>query len=105
MAEETGFANHHVSTFIGEIPPNQRTGMHRHANEAAVYILSGKGYSIIGEEKIEWEEGDTLLVPTFEWHQHFNPNNRPVRFLAAIPGPWFKSMGFHRIEQRSERSD
>lgn len=99
-----GFHIKTLTTFIGEIVPGGVTGMHRHANEAAIYILSGRGYSIVDDERIDWEEGDSLCIPMMAWHQHFNGNKeKPARYLAAINEPLMKYMGLFMMEQREDK--
>ena len=42
---------------------------HRHTVEAVIYILQGKGYSVIDGIKYPWEAGDMICVPVFAWHR------------------------------------
>jgi len=81
-----GFANSICNIGIAEIPPGGRTGRHKHT-EAYVYILRGRGYSIIGDKKVEWEAGDALYIPPDTPHQHFNTGDEPVFYLRVVPGP------------------
>ncbi len=82
-----GFANSIANLGLSEIDPGSKTGKHKHS-EALVYILNGKGYSVIGDKKYEWEEGDALYIPPDTYHQHFNlDSQKPARFLRVVPGP------------------
>jgi gentisate 1,2-dioxygenase len=104
VSQNNGFHIRTLMTFIGEIPPGSKTGMHRHYNEAAIYVLSGRGYSVIDGETVEWEEGDCLCIPMMAWHQHFNKDaDRPCQYLAAINSPLMKSIGVFHIEQKDDR--
>ena len=47
--------------FIHEI--RTRSGKHRHQGGLIIYVLEGKGYSIIEGERKDWEKGDLLLLP------------------------------------------
>jgi gentisate 1,2-dioxygenase len=85
--------------FIEELAPGGKNGRHRHFSEALVYILEGRGYSIIDEVRYDWEKGDTLAVPMMAWHQHFNADSEnPVQFLAATNQPLLRSMGLFQME-------
>ncbi|MFQ5614643.1 MAG: cupin domain-containing protein [Anaerolineae bacterium] len=81
--------NRTIEAHISEIPPGGHNKKHRHMNEAIIYIVCGRGYSLIQEEgqeeiKIEWEEGDMFSPPLNAWHQHFNSDpDRPARYLAV----------------------
>ncbi len=81
-----GFANSVCNLAIAEVAPRGRTGKHKHT-EAYVYILKGRGYSIIDDKRYEWSEGDAIYVPPDAFHQHFNESDEPVRYLRILPGP------------------
>lgn len=60
---------------------------HRHINEAIIYWVSGKGYSIVepvgGEpQRIEWEAGTTIFVPSFAKHGHVIESDE-ARYIAV----------------------
>lgn len=53
----------------------KHSGKHRHQGGLVIYVIEGRGYSIVDGERIEWEEGDLLLLPIRPGgteHQHFN---------------------------------
>jgi quercetin dioxygenase-like cupin family protein len=82
-----GFKNSVVNLGVGEIAPGGHSGKHKHT-EAYVYIIKGKGHSIIDDKRYDWQEGDAIYVPPNVFHQHFNDDpNSVVRYLRALPGP------------------
>jgi gentisate 1,2-dioxygenase len=99
-----------IDAHISEIPPGGRNKAHRHINEAIIYILSGRGHSIIQREgepamRVDWQEGDMFSPPLFAWHQHFNADpERPARYLAVTNVPLMVRIGLFRKEQRVEGS-
>jgi gentisate 1,2-dioxygenase len=85
--------------FIEELAPGGSNSGHRHLNEALVYILEGRGYSIIDGTRYDWKQGDTIAVPLMSWHQHFNADpERRVVFLGATNEPLLRSMGLFEME-------
>ena len=53
------------------------SGKHRHQGGLIIYVIDGKGYSIVDGERVDWEKGDLVLLPLREKgveHQHFNEN-------------------------------
>lgn len=96
--------NQTMDAHVNEIAPGGHSAKHRHSNEAVIYILSGRGYSIIqregeAEQRIQWEEGDLLSPPAYAWHQHFNLDpERPARFLAVVAVPFLQKLGLLAIE-------
>ena len=101
--------NRTIDAHVSELPPGGNNHMHRHMNEAIIYILTGRGYSIIEEEgkepvKIEWEAGDLLSPPLMAWHQHFNSDpEKPARYLAITNVPLMSALNAFVKEQRGNR--
>jgi quercetin dioxygenase-like cupin family protein len=56
-----------------QLPPRSSNRGHGHQNEAAFYILEGRGYEIHDGQRYDWEKGDLVLVHTDSVHRHFNP--------------------------------
>ncbi len=93
---------------ISELPPLKASVNHRHTTEAVIYIVSGKGHTIIswdGEEpqRIDWEEGDMFSFPVWMWHQHFNDSETETcRYLAVQDTFSIKALGLHQIERHPD---
>ena len=52
-----------------------QSGKHRHQGGLVIYVIEGKGWSIVDDERVDWEAGDLLLLPIKKGgvtHQHFN---------------------------------
>ncbi len=98
-------ANKVLDAHISEIRPGGHGKKHRHSNEAVVFILLGRGYSIIEQEgkdskRFDWQEGSLLNIPQMAWHQHFNLDaEKPARYLAITCVPLFSRLGLQIIEQ------
>lgn len=91
-----------MALFIAEIAPGGHTNRHRHFNEAMIYILQGRGHSLINGQRYDWAETDVVSVPLYEWHQHFNDDpERPVRYLGITNMPLLRAMGLNRLEDAS----
>ena len=93
-----------IQMFYRTIPPGHYSGNHRHNNEAIIYILSGRGFSVIDGVRQEWEEGDTLTVPSWAWHNNCNlDDENPVEFLAALNRPMLEFLKVWRIEDEDPK--
>lgn len=65
-----------------ELPPRSSNRGHGHQNEAAFYILSGRGYEIHDDERYDWDTDDLVMVHTDSVHRHFNPYDEPALALV-----------------------
>ncbi|HXP05912.1 MAG TPA: cupin domain-containing protein, partial [Stellaceae bacterium] len=67
------------------------SGKHRHQGGLVIYVIDGKGYSVVDGERIDWEKGDLLLLPLRPngvEHQHFNTDpNKYALWMAFIHSP------------------
>jgi hypothetical protein len=80
----------HWRVFVHEI--KTVSGKHRHQGGLLIYVLEGKGYSIVDEQRWDWEKGDLVLLPMKPGgvvHQHFNlePDKGPAKWVAFINLP------------------
>ncbi len=105
-----------VDAYMQIIPPDSRSGKHRHLAEECLYVLEGKGYDLHQDcdveiidqyefvpqdevKKFEWEAGDLIYIPPNTIHQHFNANpDKPVRLISAI-NRIYKNSGLNDLEQ------
>lgn len=93
-----GFHMRTIGTLMAEIPPGKRSGAHRHIYEETEYVVAGEGYSIVEDHRFDWKPGDTLCIPVFAWHQHFNTGSETARFLVHHNRPYMRNMGFLMVE-------
>ncbi len=92
-----------IGVDITVISPNSNDRKHRHYYETIIFVLEGKGYSIIEGDKVEWEAGDALHIPPWAWHQHFNTDlEREVKHLSGTNEPLLQSVGEIAIREESE---
>jgi mannose-6-phosphate isomerase-like protein (cupin superfamily) len=73
-------------TFLHDI--RTHSGKHRHQGGLAIFVIEGKGYTTVDGERLDWEEGDLILLPLKPngvEHQHFNREpGKPCKWLAFI---------------------
>ena len=83
-----------VSMTIGGLLPAQKTNRHRHTYETILYVLEGKGWTLVEDEKVEWEAGDAVYIPSWAWHQHQNlSDTEPARYIACENAPQLQNLG------------
>ncbi len=103
-----------VDVYHHEIPGGSRSAKHWHMADEALYVMSGRGYSLhwdveaeIGErytarvakEPTRWEfgPGDLLYVPHNTVHQHFNADRQTPLMLLSAQNRLFKLLGYDAV--------
>jgi mannose-6-phosphate isomerase-like protein (cupin superfamily) len=76
---------------LSELPPGKASVNHRHTTEAVLYIVRGKGHTMMGYDgeelqRVDWEEGDLVGIPLWAWQDTFT----------------VKQMGLHQIERHPD---
>jgi gentisate 1,2-dioxygenase len=90
-----------IGVDITTIDPSSNDRKHRHSYETMIFVLEGRGHSIVDDERVEWEAGDAIHIPPWAWHQHFNTDpDKEVKFLSGTNAPLLQSVG--DIDRREE---
>ena len=107
-SEETnGFrAKAAAMTNIFEETPHSSSHKHTHT-EAMLYVLEGRGYSVIDGKRFDWEQGDAVHVPPrMTEHEHFNDSDARTRTLRIefgiryfYEGLWH---GYEKVQDKLE---
>ncbi len=84
----SGHALETLRLFVHEV--RSHSGRHVHQGGFNLFVLKGKGYTVVDGVKFDWSEGDLILLPFKKGgveHQHFNADDKPSRWLAfsSIP--------------------
>lgn len=83
-----------ISMTIGGLTPGGRSNRHRHTYETILFVLEGRGHSMIEERRVEWEAGDAVYIPVWAWHHHVNSDpDKPAKYLACENAPLLQNLG------------
>ncbi|MDH2566687.1 iron-containing redox enzyme family protein [Acinetobacter baumannii] len=82
-----------ISVTIGHLDIDQSTRLHRHNYETIIYIVQGSGYSIIGENKVLWKQGDAVYIPIWAPHKHVNTSDDESIYVACENAPLLQNLG------------
>ncbi|MCB1387733.1 MAG: cupin domain-containing protein [Rhodobacteraceae bacterium] len=70
--------------------PGETAPAHVHTPSATRIIVEGKGgFTVVDGEKLPMEEGDLVLTPGGDWHDHGHEGSEPVVWLDALDLPLF----------------
>lgn len=83
-----------ISATLGKLRPAQATNRHRHNYETILYVLEGRGETVIEDRVIPWEKGDAVYVPVWAWHHHRNlSETADASYLACENAPLLQNLG------------
>lgn len=83
-----------VSMTIGGLLPGQLTNRHRHTYETVLYVIEGHGYTEVEDQKVEWQAGDAIYIPSWAWHRHQNlSDSEPAKYIACENAPQLQNLG------------
>jgi gentisate 1,2-dioxygenase len=81
------------------LSPASQTKAQRHTGSAVYHVVSGQGYSIINNARIDWEKGDFFVVPHWNWYEHANASKSEEAFLFCMNDlPVMNAFGLYREE-------
>jgi hypothetical protein len=97
-----------LAIYRQDIPPGSRSGRLKFQGGQILFIVEGRGHTILDGVKHAWEAGDVVNLPCKRDGivvQHFNADpEKPAAFLAVEPNLFAatsvdRGCGFHQLEQ------
>ena len=84
--------------------PGEIARSHRHSPGAIRFIMKGNGaYTAVEGEKVIMREGDLVLTPNWQWHDHGNETGETVVWMDGLDVPLAKALNCIFFEMHSER--
>jgi 1-hydroxy-2-naphthoate dioxygenase len=77
------------------------TKAHRHTSTAIYHVFRGQGRTRVGEVYLNWQRGDTFVVPLWQWHSHENLANDEAVLFSIGDRPVLDSLQLYREESAS----
>lgn len=90
-----------LPTFSCEVQlfrPKEKTRSHRHTSVTIYQAFRGNGRTRVENETFEWEQGDILVVPAWNWHSHENPSVEDSILFSITDRPALEGLGLYREE-------
>jgi gentisate 1,2-dioxygenase len=85
---------------IQMIRPGEKGRAHRHTHTVVYYAFKGSGSTWIGDQRFDWEQGDSFVVPLWSWHAHANNSRDPAVLFSINDRPAMEALGFFLEEAR-----
>jgi gentisate 1,2-dioxygenase len=80
------------------LPGKEETQSHRHTSTVMYHVHRGKGATQIGEQRFEWQKGDTFVVPLWHAHRHLNASSDEAILFSMSDAPALTALGLYREE-------
>ncbi|MBI2988710.1 MAG: cupin domain-containing protein [Deltaproteobacteria bacterium] len=90
---ETEMTSHTMLFAFQLIQAGELAPAHRHTMTAIRFILQGKGgYTNVEGQKMVMEEGDLILTPQWNWHEHAHEGKEPMIWIDGLDVPLIKAL-------------
>jgi gentisate 1,2-dioxygenase len=93
-----GYTYPTMSCEIQLFRPKQITKMHRHTSTAIYHVFKGRGRTAVGETYLEWEKGDSFVIPLWQWHSHENSSDQEAVLFSINDRPVIETLQLYREE-------
>ncbi len=87
-----------LSCEIQMLRAGEKPRSHRHTSSVVYHVFRGRGVTVIGDARYEWESGDSFVVPLWRWHRHENTSKEEAILFSINDRPLMEALGFHREE-------
>ncbi len=90
-----------ITFFVQMLRPGERTLLLKQSASLLCSPFEGRGHSIVGGVRLDWEPFDTFAVPGGEWCEHVNESERdPAVIFVASDEPTLKALAFYQKHGR-----
>lgn len=73
---------------IQYLGPREVAPAHRHTQGAFRFVVEGEGvWTVVDGDPVAMRRGDLLLTPSWTFHEHHNPTDRPMAWLDGLDIP------------------
>jgi gentisate 1,2-dioxygenase len=76
----------------------EETESHRHTSTVMYHVFRGRGTTRIGEQRFDWQKGDTFVVPLWYAHRHMNSSSDEAILFSMSDAPALKALDLYREE-------
>lgn len=86
-----------MAAYAQLLRPGFQGQRHRHTSSTVYLVAEGAGWSVVGDQRIEWQKNDVFVVPTWAWHEHANASATTDAVLFSYTeAPILKALGLFR---------
>lgn len=95
-----------ITFFAQMLRPGERTRPAKQNASLLCAPFEGKGYSLVGDTRLDWEPFDTFAVPGGQWCEHVNGSDSdPAILFVASDEPTLKALSLYQKHGKTEDGD
>ncbi len=80
--------------------PGESTRARRRVCRTNYHVVEGAGYSVVGDQRLDWDDKDVFTVPTWNFCEHVNNTDRPAFLFSFSDAPVMQALSLYRDETR-----
>jgi len=80
--------------------PGEKTRARRRVCCTNYHVVEGAGYSVVGDQRLDWDGKDVFTVPTWTFCEHVNSGDRPAFLFSFSDAPVMQALSLYREEAR-----
>lgn len=112
MAIDNDYSRHVLATgpntqvVIMSIEAGGEIGEETHPdNDQVLYLVSGRGHSVLDGERKAFEAGDLVLVPAGTKHNFIADNDWPMKIITTYSPPHHPDGTIHKTKAEADKAD
>jgi gentisate 1,2-dioxygenase len=89
-----------IACHMQMLRPGEKTRARRRVCRANYHVVEGAGYSVVGDQHLDWGDKDVFTVPTWNFCEHVNTGDRPAFLFSFSDAPVMQALRLYRDETR-----
>jgi gentisate 1,2-dioxygenase len=86
-----------IGAYAQILRPGESTMTHRHTSSTIYLVKEGRGHTMVGDQRLDWQPNDVFVVPTWATHSHANGSSTDDAVLLSFDDrPMLISLGWFR---------
>jgi gentisate 1,2-dioxygenase len=89
-----------IACHMQRLRPGEKTQARRRVCCTNYHVVEGAGYSVVGDQRLDWEDKDVFTVPNWTFCGHANSGDRPAFLFSFSDAPVMKALGLYREQTK-----
>jgi gentisate 1,2-dioxygenase len=95
-----------LTFFMQMLRPGERTLPLKQNSSLVCAPFEGRGYSLVGERRMDWEPFDTCVIPGGTWCEHVNLSQKePAILFVASDEPTLRALALYQKHGKTENGE